>query len=107
MSLVLEAALSESSRIPRSARQILSYFVRNPSAADSCEGIARWRLLEEAIHRNVAETEESLRWLVKEGYLIEMTPAHSSRLFRLNPARKSEAESVLNTAAQPDVSNNN
>jgi hypothetical protein len=44
---------------------------------------------------------------VKEGYLIEMTPAHSSRLFRLNPARKSEAESVLNTAAQPDVSNNN
>jgi len=95
--------VSESSRIPQPARQILSYFVRNPSAADSLEGIARWRLLEEAIHRNIAETEESLRWLVKEGYLVEMTQMHSSRLFRLNPEKKKEAESVLSGALQSDV----
>jgi hypothetical protein len=101
----LDAAVSASSRIPQPARQILSYFVRNPSAADSLEGIARWRLLEEAIHRNIAETEESLRWLVKEGYLVEMTQMHSTRLFRLNPAKRDEAESALSSGSQTDPNN--
>jgi hypothetical protein len=82
-----------------SAKQILSYYVRNPGAADSLEGITHWRLLDEAIHRTLTETEESLACLVKEGYLIEMNEGHSKRLFRLNPARQKEAESVLNPSA--------
>jgi hypothetical protein len=32
-------------------KQIVSYFLRNPNAADTLEGIARWRLLEERIHQ--------------------------------------------------------
>jgi hypothetical protein len=55
------------------ARQIMTYFVRNPNAADSLEGIARWRLLDEAVHRTVGETSLALADLVKRG-LLTCTP---------------------------------
>jgi hypothetical protein len=77
------------------AKQILAYFLRNPAAADSLEGIARWRLLEEAIHRNVFETEEALAWLVAQGYLVEFVHAHAGRLFRLNVEKKTEAVTMF------------
>jgi hypothetical protein len=77
--------------------EILSYFLRNPSAVDSLEGVARWRLLEEAIHRTVTETEGALKWLVEEGYLIEVEESHSRQVFRLNPEKATEAEALLLT----------
>lgn len=77
----------EAHRLSRPAREILEYFMRNPKAVDSLEGIARWRLMEQAIHRTVSETEGALEWLVEKGYLIEVEQPRSSRLFRLNPAK--------------------
>jgi hypothetical protein len=88
-------------RASRPAREILAYFLRNPAAADSLEGIARWRLLEEAIHRNVVETEAALEWLVKQGFLIESAEARTGRLFRLNPERTNQAELLLKKSGAP------
>jgi hypothetical protein len=73
---------------------ILSYFARNPRAADSLEGIARWRLLDEVVRRKVNETYEALQWLVKEELLLE-TAASGAPIYRLNPARSAETESTL------------
>jgi hypothetical protein len=84
-------------RVSRPAIEVLSYFVRNPAAKDSLEGIARWRLLEQAIHRTITETEAALKWLVQEGYLMEVKQTQSSRLFYLNPERRSQAEDLLRT----------
>ena len=84
-----------SHRVPKPAREILAYFLRNPVAADSLEGIARWRLLEQAIHRTISETEGALKWLVEEGYLIEMEQPRSRQLFRLNPERHRAAGELL------------
>jgi hypothetical protein len=89
-------------RTAPAARQILSYFVRNPSAADSLEGIAKWRLLEEAIHRNVVETKEALEWLVERGYLIEIAQPHAGRLFQLNTEKRTDAKSFLDAATEPE-----
>lgn len=72
-------------------KQVLSYFLRNPRAADSLEGIARWRLLEEQIENSLRKTEAALDWLVREGYLEEFKAGASERSFRLNPARSSDA----------------
>ncbi len=83
--------------------QILSYFVRNPSAVDSLEGIAEWRLLEEAVHRNVVETEEALQWLVKEGFLIETLHPHSGRLFSLNAEKMMKAKSLLDAQERTET----
>jgi Fe2+ or Zn2+ uptake regulation protein len=66
-------------------KQILNYFLRNSKAADTLEGIARWRLLEEQVHRSFQQTESALAWLVKQGFLEEVETVGSSRIFRLAP----------------------
>ena len=76
-------------------KQILKYFVRNPQAADSLEGVARWRLLEEQVHHSLGQTESALKWLVSQGYLEEIQISGAARIFRLAAKRQTEAASLL------------
>lgn len=77
-------------------RQILGYFVRNRRMADTLEGIARWRLLQERVRLSMRQTEAALAWLVEEGFIEEALPAGSrSSVFRLNPGRLSDAKRFL------------
>lgn len=80
---------------PQIARQVLSYFIRNPQATDSLEGIARWRLLQERIHRTVQETNAALVWLVSEGYLREVLNPGAESLYQLNVAQTESALAFL------------
>ncbi|HEU5453647.1 MAG TPA: hypothetical protein VFU76_16735 [Terriglobales bacterium] len=75
--------------------EVLEYFREHPDAADTLEGIARWRLLQRAITKTVRETNEAIRWLVAEGFLLERTSPATAPLFRLNPARRREAVALL------------
>jgi hypothetical protein len=77
------------------AREILDYFLRNPETADSLTGIARWRLLEEAVQRSVAKTEGALRWLLEQGYLRQVRMRGSEGIFRLNPEKLRDARLFL------------
>jgi hypothetical protein len=77
-------------------KEILSYFLRNPGAADSLVGIARWRLLQEAVHRSVLATESGLRWLIEQGYIEEVSVGATESIFHLNPAKRKSAERFLN-----------
>jgi hypothetical protein len=79
---------------PRLAKDVLNYFLRNPEAADDLEGVARWRLLEEAVHRRVDETRQALAWLVDEGFLIE-TPTPQGPVFSLNARNREQAETLV------------
>jgi len=80
---------------PAIVKQILNYFVRNRNAADSLEGVARWRLLEEQIQGSLQQTDAALKWLVAKEYLEEIKPAGSVPLFRLDPGRHAEALTFL------------
>lgn len=80
------------------AKEILSYFVRNPRAADSIEGVARWRLLDQTIHRTVDETRQAIEWLVAEGFLSESKTVGSGTIFNLNPERQAQALRFLGSA---------
>jgi hypothetical protein len=82
-------------REPERAREVLAYFVRHPQAADSLEGVARWRLLEETIYRRVEEVEEALRWLVERGFLAEESAVFGPAQFRLNPKSSAKAARFL------------
>jgi hypothetical protein len=82
-------------RSPESAKRILSYFVRNPEAADTCEGIARWRLLEEAIHHTTEETADAIDWLESRGFLRRVTRMGSAPLFVLDRTRLADVEGFL------------
>ena len=77
------------------AKEILSYFLRNPNAADSLTEIARWRLMHETVRRSVEATQSALDWLIAEGYVREETRAGTDRLFQLNSERRGDAESFL------------
>jgi hypothetical protein len=76
------------------ARQILAYFLRNPGAADSAEGVARWRVMDEQIGHSVRETFVALKWLVAKGYLLESSSRSSGTIFRLHVDRNDKAREV-------------
>jgi hypothetical protein len=76
-------------------RQVLSYFVRNPQAVDSLEGVARWRLLDETIHLQVNAARDALEWLVERGVLRQMTRPGLQTVFSLNPDRVDDAQRLL------------
>jgi hypothetical protein len=77
------------------AKEILSYFLRHPEAADTLTEIARWRLMQATVRRSVETTEGALGWLISEGYLREETRAGTERIFQLNTTRRKDAESFL------------
>jgi hypothetical protein len=79
----------------RHAKEILSYFIRNPQAADSLDGIVRWRLLSEVVNRKVEETRAALQWLVKQGLLVETLSPGIGQIFSLNPETIAEAQRIL------------
>jgi len=87
--------------MPVRAREILSYFLHNPQAADSLEGVARWRLLEETVHRTVGEINEAIGWLVAHGFLLEESVAGSGPMFSLNHEQAAEAERILAGSRDP------
>lgn len=77
------------------AKEILGYFLRNPRAADSLEGIASWRLLDETIRQRVEDAQHALDWLVAEGYLRERIGAGTVPLYSLNHVRRGDAEAIV------------
>jgi hypothetical protein len=83
------------------AKQILDYFLRNPEAADSLTGIARWRLMEDFVQRSVEATQAALDWLVAEGYVEAVTRRGVGPLFHLNSQKREEAESLLRPSTAP------
>jgi hypothetical protein len=85
--------------IPPVVTEVLSYFMRNPQAADNLEGIARWRLLNEVIRRKIDETRVALAWLVEHGFLCESESIGADPIFTLNPKRIEEAQEFLNSPA--------
>ena len=80
---------------PRLAKDILSYYVKHPMAADTCEGLARWRLLEEYVEQTTRETEQALDWLVTRGFLSASSGPGNDRVFVLNADRRQEAETFV------------
>ena len=65
----------------------MRYFLQNPEAADSLEGIARWRLLEMQVRDVVAETDAALALLVEQDLVEQVPIAGGPFLFRLKKER--------------------
>ena len=73
------------------AKQILRYFLHNPHAADTLEGIARWRLLDEQIRQSVRMTTLAVQSLVSMGLLVAERAGAAGIVYRLNEAKRGEA----------------
>ena len=81
--------------VPAVAGDVLRYFLRSPRAADTLEGIARWRLLDERIQRRIEEVDRALTWLVGAGFLVERSTPGSAPLFLLNRTKVAEAAQLV------------
>ncbi|MBB6253142.1 hypothetical protein [Nitrospirillum iridis] len=90
--------MSSGTRPDQVTEEILRYFLRNPMAADSLEGIARWRLLNETVYRKVDETRVALAWLVDQAFLTETTMTGIDPVYRFNAEKRQAAETLLRTA---------
>jgi hypothetical protein len=82
------------------AKEILSYFLRNPQTADSLEGVTRWRLLEERVHRQLEDTDQALGWLVRQGFLVRVSSTWTEAVYQLNQENRSDAEQLLHKTAK-------
>jgi hypothetical protein len=82
----------------RAAKEILRYFVRNPEAADTLEGIARWRLLEEVAHRTVTETSAALGQLLARGLLQQTFSPGIGPIFSFDRRKIRQANEFLEKA---------
>jgi hypothetical protein len=83
------------------ARAILSYLLRHPAAADTFEGIVRWRILEEIAKSTAASTEEAMRWLIARGLVCEQKITRGRVIYKLDPARRNEAELLVKKREAP------
>ena len=89
---------------PGVVRQILGYFVQNRKAADTLEGIARWRLLQEEVRRSAQQTEKALGWLVDRGLIEKVMPTGSAvPVFRLNAERRADVVRFLASKTKKPV----
>jgi hypothetical protein len=86
--------------VPATATEVIRYFLRNPEAADTLEGIARWRLMEERVHRSVEDVDRALSWLVAEGFLVEESVEGSRPIFQLNRGKVDEAKEFVTAAGR-------
>lgn len=77
------------------ANEVLSYFLQNPQAVDTLEGVTRWRLLEQRIHIQLLETSDALDWLVQHGFLLKVDSPWTEPCYRLNAANRTEAEEFI------------
>lgn len=76
-------------------RDIMRYFVQHPAAADSVEGIARWRLLQQRAQDVVQETDAALALLVEREIVQEIRVLGAPPLFRLNPDKSDDARRLM------------
>jgi hypothetical protein len=83
------------------AKKILAYFLRNPLAADSAEGVARWRVIDEQVRHSVRETFVALKWLVANGYLQESSSRSGATIFQLHVDHAAEARKLVLGGSRP------
>jgi hypothetical protein len=87
--------------LPARAREILQHYLANPQTADSLEGIAEWRLLDDFVQRRVEETRNALEWLVEQGFLMRTAGRVAPPVYRLNQHTITEAARLIHDPESP------
>lgn len=75
--------------------EILKYLIENPGAQDTPEGIVEWWLLERHIRNKTSKVKEALEDLVARGLVDELRGKDSRLRYRINHARWSEIQALI------------
>lgn len=74
------------------AAAILNFYLTNPGAVETRDGIVEWRLMEEIIRLRVADTHQALCWLVGQGLLARIERPGGEPLYQLLPEKRADAQ---------------
>ena len=80
--------------------EILAYFLKNPEAQDTLEGIVGWWLLETYIRKQSALVKEVLSDLVNKGLIIEIQDANAQIHYQVNKEKMQEIQEKLKDRQQ-------
>ncbi|MFQ5865004.1 MAG: hypothetical protein ACE5IW_07235 [bacterium] len=80
---------------PWIAYVLLNYFVRQPSATDTLQGIAEWWILKEHISYTVEKISSTLDLLVSKGFVIVKEYHNQEKHYKLNEEKLSEIKKAL------------
>ena len=73
---------SEDAQVVALAEEILGYLKQHPNAADTGEHIGRWWILRQRIEQALADTQQALDYLERQG-AVEKTGQGRSAVYRL------------------------
>ena len=82
----------DSWRVSSQAAAILSFYLTNPGAVETRDGIVEWRLTEEITRLLVADTHRALGWLVERGLLSRIERPGGDPLYQLPAETRADAE---------------
>ena len=88
-----------SRKIEKAAREVMCYLLDNTGSADTLEGIARWRLMQQRIDQAVDETTAAVRLLITRGFVEEVRTGVGPALFRLSDERRGDVEKAVGRRA--------
>lgn len=80
---------------PGLVKDVLRYFLEHPHVIDTPEGVALFRLIEQAMAREVPRVTSALEWLADEGYVLRVERMGSPLLFQLNQDRLEEGRKFV------------
>ena len=80
---------------PEAAREILRYFVEHPEAADTLEGLARWRLIRLKKELTMEQFSAALEWLVAHGFLKRISKSFAGPIYLLEEDHLADIERFL------------
>ena len=72
------------------ARDLLSYLIENPDAADTLEGIVEWWLLERKIHIGIVKVKQALEQMTAKGLILARMGSDSRVRYLINNDRREE-----------------
>jgi hypothetical protein len=80
--------------------EILAYFLKNPDAQDTLEGIVGWWLLETYIRKQYAIVKKALSYLVDQGLIIEVHNTNSEIHYQVNKEKIRDIQERLKDRQQ-------
>jgi hypothetical protein len=88
-------------QLPARVREILQHYLANPQTADSLEGIAEWRLIDDFVRQRAEETRRAVEWLVERGLLVRTVGGAIPPVYRLNQSAVADAERLIRDLGSP------
>jgi hypothetical protein len=87
-----------STKLQRTACEILLHLKKHPEAKDTIEGIARWWFRRESCQPTPGEVKRAVSFLLSKDLILETQRMGSTPYYGLNPRKLEEISTIVNSS---------